>query len=71
MGLKIVKSYDATFTLDSQAEEILFSLLTNPSFTEQVSQKLDQTGIRFTELCFNPSLQPATPRNAWRVRAVS
>lgn len=54
MGLKIVKSYDATFTLDSQAEEILFSLLTNPSFTEQVSQKLDQTGIRFTELLFQP-----------------
>lgn len=54
MGLRIVKNYDATFTLDSKAEEILFSLLTNPTFTEQISQKLGEAGIRFTELLFQP-----------------
>jgi len=54
MGLKIVKNFDATFTLDSKAEEILFSLLTNPTYTEQVSQKLDETAIKFTELLFQP-----------------
>ncbi|MEL6927692.1 MAG: hypothetical protein AAFO95_03545 [Cyanobacteria bacterium J06600_6] len=54
MGLRIVKNFDATFTLDSQAQEILFSLLTNPTFTDQISQKLGETGIRFTELLFQP-----------------
>ena len=54
MGLRIVKNFDATFTLDSQAKEILFSLLTNPTFTEQISDKLDERGIRFTNLLFQP-----------------
>jgi hypothetical protein len=54
MGLRIVKNFDATFTLDTQAKEILFSLLTNQTFTEQISQKLQETGIRFTELLFQP-----------------
>lgn len=54
MGLRIVKNFDATFTLDSQAREILFGLLTNPTFTEQISQRLGEPGIRFTELLFQP-----------------
>ncbi|MEL6493774.1 MAG: hypothetical protein AAFQ41_01460 [Cyanobacteria bacterium J06623_7] len=54
MSLRIVKNFDATFTLDSQAQEILFSLLTNPTFTEQISHKLDERGIRFTDLLFQP-----------------
>ena len=54
MGLKIVKNYDATFTLDSQAKEILYSLLTNQTFTKQISQKLNEQGIRFTNLLFQP-----------------
>jgi len=54
MGLRIVKNFDATFTLDSQAKEILFSLLSNPSFTEQIGQKLGETDLRFTELLFQP-----------------
>jgi hypothetical protein len=54
MGLRIVKNFDATFTLDPQAREILFSLLTNQTFTEQISQKLQEADIRFTELLFQP-----------------
>ena len=54
MGLRIVKNFDTTFTLDSKAEEILFSLLSNSTFTEQIGQKLDETAIRFTELLFQP-----------------
>jgi hypothetical protein len=54
MGLRIVKNFDATFTLDSQAKEILFSLLTNQTFTEQISQRLQETTIKFTELLFQP-----------------
>ncbi|MEN9517697.1 MAG: hypothetical protein RLZZ381_285 [Cyanobacteriota bacterium] len=54
MGLRIVKNFDATFTLDSQAKEILFSLLTNQTFTEQISQRLQETTIKFTDLLFQP-----------------
>lgn len=54
MGLKIVKNFDTTFTLDSKAQEILFGLLTNKTFTEQISQNLQETEIRFTELLFQP-----------------
>ncbi|MEN9567246.1 MAG: hypothetical protein RLZZ69_2442 [Cyanobacteriota bacterium] len=54
MGLRIVKNFDATFTLDSQAKEILFSLLTNQTFTEQISQRLHETTIKFTDLLFQP-----------------
>ena len=54
MGLRIVKNFDATFTLNSQAKEILFSLLTNPTFTEQISNKLDERAIEFTDLLFQP-----------------
>jgi hypothetical protein len=54
MGLRIVKNFDATFTLDTQAKEILFTLLTNQTFTEQISHKLQEAGIRFTDLLFQP-----------------
>lgn len=54
MGLRIVKNFDATFTLDSQAKETLFSLLTNKTFVEQMSQKLHETKIEFANLLFQP-----------------
>ncbi len=54
MGLRIVKDFDATFTLDSQAQETLFSLLTNQTFVEQMSQKLHESKIEFSNLLFQP-----------------
>ena len=54
MGLRIVKNFDATFTLDPQAKETLFSLLTNKPFVEQMSQKLHETKIEFTNMLFQP-----------------
>jgi hypothetical protein len=54
MGLKIVKNFNASFTLESKAKEILFNLLNNKSFTEQISQRLHETEIKFTELLFQP-----------------
>ena len=54
MGLKIVKNFDASFTLDSDAHEILFRLLTNKTFTDQISQRLNETKIIFTDLMFQP-----------------
>lgn len=54
MGLKIVQNYDTSFTLTSEAREILFSLLTNTTFTEQLARRLHETKIEFTELLFQP-----------------
>ncbi len=54
MGLKIIKDFDATFTLNCEAEKILSSLLANKTFTEQISQRLHETEIKFTNLLFQP-----------------
>ena len=54
MGLRIVKNFDTSFTLHSEAREILFSLLTNKTFTDQISQRLHESEIEFTDLLFQP-----------------
>ena len=54
MGLKIVKNFDTAFTLNPEAKEVLSSLLTNKTFTDQLSQKLHETEIMFTNLLFQP-----------------
>lgn len=54
MGLKIVKNFNTSFTLNSEAENLLFGLLNNKSFTEQISQKLRETELQFTNLLFQP-----------------
>lgn len=54
MGLRVVNSFDTSFTLSSQARETLYALLSNPTFTAQISQRLQETEIRFTELLFQP-----------------
>jgi hypothetical protein len=54
MGLKIVQNFDTSFTLNTEARNILFNLLTNKTFTEQISQKLNENQIKFTELLFQP-----------------
>ncbi len=54
MGLKIVKNYNTSFTLNVEAKEMLVSLLTNKTFTEQISQRLQETEIIFTNQLFQP-----------------
>ena len=54
MSLKIVKNYDTSFALDSTAKDILFSLLTNKTFTDQISQRLHENEIHFTNQVFQP-----------------
>ena len=54
MGLRIVKNFEASFTLDTECHEILFRLLTNKTFTDQISQRLHETEIVFTDLLFQP-----------------
>ena len=54
MGLRIVKNFDASFTLNSEARKTLFSLLNNQSFISQIGQRLHETDLRFTDLLFQP-----------------
>lgn len=54
MKLKIVQNYEADFTLEPTVKEILFSLLTNESFLQQVSQQAQSSSVEFTEILFQP-----------------
>ncbi|GBF80212.1 hypothetical protein [Aphanothece sacrum] len=54
MGLKIVENFDASFTLTPEGQEILFNLLTNEQFIEQISQQIPAQNLKFTELLFQP-----------------
>lgn len=54
MGLKIVTNFDTSFTLNAETRETLFSLLSNQTFTNQISQRLGEKAIKFTELLFQP-----------------
>ncbi|MGV2826861.1 hypothetical protein [Myxosarcina sp. GI1(2024)] len=54
MALKIVKNYDTSLNLKPEARNILFSLLTNETFIEQITQSLKENAIEFTNLLFQP-----------------
>lgn len=63
MGLKIVESFDCSFTLEPEAKQNLFGLLTNKQFIEQLSQNIQATSLEFTELIFQPvPYSTATPK---------
>ncbi|WP_013320346.1 hypothetical protein [Gloeothece verrucosa] len=54
MGLKIVKNFEASFTLSQEAKTRLFELLQSADFLGQISQQLQGAKIEFTELLFQP-----------------
>lgn len=54
MSLKIVESFDASFSLTPEAKETLFNFLKNESFLEQIQQQVKAEKIEFTELLFQP-----------------
>jgi hypothetical protein len=54
MPFKIVQNFDSSFTLEPQAQETLFNLLTTESFLNQISQQLQWEKVEFTELLFQP-----------------
>ncbi|WGV27920.1 hypothetical protein [Halotia branconii] len=54
MPLKIVQNFDSSFTLEPQAQTILFQLLTGESFLQQICQQLQCEKVEFTELLFQP-----------------
>lgn len=63
MGLKIIESFDSSFTLESDAKVVLFGLLTGESFLQQVAEQLQCSRIEFTELLFQPvPYSTATPK---------
>ena len=45
MGLKIIESYDSSFTLSPETKEILFKLLTNEVFIKQLTQQTDNAKV--------------------------
>lgn len=62
MSLKIVQNFDANFTLEPQAKETLFKLLTGEAFVNQICQQL-KCELEFTELLFQPvPYSTATPK---------
>ncbi|WP_017315286.1 hypothetical protein [Mastigocladopsis repens] len=63
MPLKIVKNFDASFTLEPQAQEMLFQLLTGEAFLHQITQQLKCEKVEFLELLFQPvPYSLATPK---------
>ncbi|QIR37424.1 hypothetical protein HCG51_12355 [Tolypothrix sp. PCC 7910] len=54
MPLKIIQNFDSSFTLEPQAQENLYKLLTNETFIQQISQQLKCEKAEFTELLFQP-----------------
>lgn len=52
--LKIVDNFDSSFTLDPEARNNLFNLLTNESFCKQVAAQTQDSKVEFTELLFQP-----------------
>jgi len=54
MPLKIVENFDASFTLEPQAKETLFKLLTGVAFLNQLCQQLKCEKLELTELLFQP-----------------
>ncbi|NJR48676.1 MAG: hypothetical protein HC780_03090 [Leptolyngbyaceae cyanobacterium CSU_1_3] len=54
MGLKIIESFDSSFSLDPDIKASLFELLTSQAFIEQIARELVCPQVEFTELLFQP-----------------
>lgn len=63
MSLKIIENFDSHFTLEPEAKSILFTLLCDSLFLQQVSAQVDGRAVEFTELLFQPvPYSLATPK---------
>jgi hypothetical protein len=54
MSLKIVQNFDGSFTLETQAKETLYQLLSSEKFLTQVAQQSQSEKVEFTQLIFQP-----------------
>jgi hypothetical protein len=66
MPLKIIDNFDSSFALDPDAKALLFELLKNESFLNQVAEQVanrPSCSVEFTELLFQPvPYTTATPK---------
>ncbi len=63
MALKIVENFDASFTLEPEARQTLFALLTSEAFLQKVAEQATCEKVEFTELLFQPvPYSLATPK---------
>jgi len=54
MGLKVIDTFDTSFTLTDEAQAQLMALLKEPSFVEQVCGQKGWAEAQFTERLFQP-----------------
>jgi hypothetical protein len=54
MPLKIIENFDGHFTLEPEAQKILFDLLTSEGFLQQITEQAGCQQIEFTEKLFQP-----------------
>lgn len=54
MGLKIIESFDSSFTLEPEAKAALFGLLSSDGFLKQVAEQVQCDRLEFTDLLFQP-----------------
>ncbi|AFZ27190.1 hypothetical protein Cylst_5147 [Cylindrospermum stagnale PCC 7417] len=54
MPIKIAQNFDSSFTLEPQAQETLFKLLTSEAFITQICQQSKSEKAEFTEFLFQP-----------------
>jgi hypothetical protein len=52
--IRVVESFDASFTLSPETKEALFALLSSESFQLQIAETLNVEALEFTELLFQP-----------------
>jgi hypothetical protein len=52
--IRVIESFDSSFSLSQDAREALFFLLISESFLTQIANTLGVTGIEFTEMLFQP-----------------
>ena len=63
MKIKVIENFDGSFTLDSQAQAILFGLLVGEKFLQQVAEQASCQTLIFTEILFQPvPYSPGTPK---------
>lgn len=63
MGLKIIESFDSSFTLEPENKGTLFALLKGDTFLQQLGAELQCNKIEFTGLLFQPvPYSTATPK---------
>ncbi len=63
MKIKVVETYDASFSLEETPQAALWELLSGDSFLAQVSQACDGLKVEFTERLFQPvPYSPQTPK---------